>query len=210
MAESSHGGKAGATSKRKGRMFHRPTNAVRSHLRKAAAAKGFAEPDVLLRWEEAVGPHLAGLCQPMKVSYGSSIGATLTVRVDGGHAPEIKHQEPQIVERINRFYGYRAISRLKLTQATGLKGPLSPRRGVTPDPSGQPGFAEPLAVFTGKPNPKSTRRPSEQVPDAAAAAKAAALTEEIQNPDLRAALERMSTWVLSNEPGQTEPAEKEI
>ncbi|MEM7508452.1 MAG: DciA family protein [Pseudomonadota bacterium] len=176
-------GKLAGASRRRGRGFHRASATAKARLGAAAAKKGFAEPDVLLRWAEAVGTHLAGLCQPVKVSYGGAIGATLTVKVDGGHAPEVAHQAPKIIERINSFYGYRAISRLKLTQATGMAGRAH-------------GFAEDAARFEG---PPPSRRGAQfaREPDPAAVRKAKNLTSEIRDPDLRDALSRMSAWVLS-------------
>jgi hypothetical protein len=56
----------------------------------------------------------------------------LHLRVAPGFATEVQHLEPLIVERINSYYGFRAVGRLKLTQ-----GPLpAPRprrdRGLRP------------------------------------------------------------------------------
>ena len=177
MAETTSDGKTFGRPRR-GRAFHRPTGTIRKRLTKAASEKGFAEPDVLLRWAEAVGPHLSDLCEPVKVTYGGSIGATLLVRVTSGRAPEVMHQEPQIIERINRFYGYKAISRLRLTQATGQRG-----------------FAEHGPAFQGPAAKPALREPAPE-----ALRKAERLTKDLKNPDLRAALTRMGGWVLSNTP----------
>ena len=49
----------------------------------------------------------------------NSVGAVLHIRVDGGAAVELQHKTPIVLERINAFYGYRAVDRLKLVQ-----GPL--------------------------------------------------------------------------------------
>ncbi len=172
-------GKRGANSdpaKKRGRGFRRPSETARAHLGNAAAAHGFAEPEVLLRWPEIVGESLAGLCTPVKVTYPRDHGlaATLVVRAEGARAPEVAHLEPRIVERVNQFYGYRAIGRLKLTQTTGDSG-----------------FAEPAAPFTG---PAKGTIP-EPGPEAVATAKR--LTDGIQNPELRAALTRMGAHVLA-------------
>ncbi len=163
-------------SRQRGGGFRRPSEAARKHLGNAAAAHGFAEPEVLIRWSEIVGEGLAGLCTPVKVTYPRDHGlaATLVVRAEGARAPEVAHLEPRIIERVNQFYGYRAIGRLKLTQT-----------------SGNPGFAEPLAAFTGAPQ---TTAP-EPGPEARAAA--SRLTDGIENPDLRDALTRMGAHVLA-------------
>lgn len=163
-----------------GRAFHRPSKAIQSRIKSIAATKGFAEPDVLLRWPEAVGPALSGICQPVKVTYGGAMGATLIVRTDGAHAPEVEHRAPQIVERINSFYGYRAISRLRITQATGMRGMRQ-------------GFSEDRAGFSGAPD--QTPQPA-----SSAALRAAELASDVRDPDLRKALTLMGSWVLSQPP----------
>ena len=95
----------------------------------AFAKRGFREAHVLAHWPEIVGEGLAEFSAPEKLVFprGSGdtggkdrrSGATLTIRVDGPVAVEIRHLEPQIVERINSYYGYSAVARLKLVQ-----GPL--------------------------------------------------------------------------------------
>jgi len=168
---------------RRGRAFHRAGSALRRRLSEAAAQRGFAEPDILLRWAEIAGPDLALACQPVKISYGRGtpgLGASILVRATGARATEIEHRAPQIIERINAFYGYRAVSRLSLTQASGARGRAE-------------GFAEQAAAFAGKPAQESGPRE----PDPAAVARAAALVSEVRSPGLRAALARLGAAVLA-------------
>jgi hypothetical protein len=51
--------------------------------------------------------------------------------VASGWALEVQHREPQLVERINAFFGYRAIAKLALVQAppapSGPPAPPAPR-----------------------------------------------------------------------------------
>ena len=54
-------------------------------------------------------------------------GGTLQVRVSGAAALEIDHMIPQLIDRINTYYGYEAVSRIRLEQ-----GPLPrPKRQRT-------------------------------------------------------------------------------
>lgn len=154
---------------------------ARAPLTVAAAGVGIAAPDILLRWAEVVGEALAGLCHPVRVSYAAKdgMGATLLVQAPGARATEIEHLAPRIVERVNQFYGYRAISRLKITQATGQAGQAQ-------------GFAEAAAGFAG---PEPSRRPGPEL-----TARAAEMTAGIQDPRLRAALTRMGAHVLARAP----------
>ena len=98
--------------------------------------RGFAEAEMVLQWAAVVGEDLARLSAPVKLSFGAAGTAeasqrrngTLQLRVAPGTAVEFQHLEPVIVERINTFFGYRAVARLSLRQ-----GPL-PRRPAPPKP----------------------------------------------------------------------------
>ena len=87
--------------------------------RAALIKRGFAQADILGHWSSIVGPNLANFSSPEKLSYArqSNKDATLRIRVAPGWAPEFQHFEPLIIERINSFFGYRAVSRLQLIQA---------------------------------------------------------------------------------------------
>lgn len=108
-----------------------PVGAGLGALTRAAFKRhGFSEAHILSHWPDIVGPELATMTSPerLKASGRASdsakqpkTGGTLIVRVDGPVAVELAHLEPQIIERINSYYGYRAIGRLKLVQ-----GPLPP------------------------------------------------------------------------------------
>lgn len=169
--------------KRGGKGFRHASATVRRSVDKIVGIKGFAEADVLLRWAEIVGEGLAKTCQAVKVQYGANrnIGATLIVQADSGRAPEVSHLSPKIIERVNRFYGYRAINRLKVTQSTGYR----PAKGSVQHRI--PGFAEAQSAFAG---PEPTLSPAAQ-------REASDLAEGIQNPELRAALTLMGGNVLS-------------
>ena len=51
------------------------------------------------------------------------------IRVVPGRALDLQHETPQIIDRINSFYGYSAIATVRITQ-----GPLSRRKGTRPAP----------------------------------------------------------------------------
>ena len=87
-------------------------------VRNAFRRQGFAAVEVVTRWTAIVGPRLARRTMPEKVTFppGKNGGGTLHVRVEGPLATELQHVEPQIVEKVNAFYGYEAISHLALKQ----------------------------------------------------------------------------------------------
>lgn len=85
-------------------------------LTPAARRHGFAETAVLADWPAIVGPMMAKRCQPIKISRGrgKSAPGTLVVMASPVMALELQHAAPQIVDRVNTYFGYRAIAKLHL------------------------------------------------------------------------------------------------
>jgi hypothetical protein len=107
----------------------------------AARRRGLAESRLLTDWPLVVGPQLAPRCQPVRLARtGDGAGGVLTVHVGGASALEVQHSAPQLIERINGFFGYPAVARLRLIQAppirsVKLRSP-HPRRALTADELG--------------------------------------------------------------------------
>jgi hypothetical protein len=80
--------------------------------------RGFREVDILAHWPMIVGPQLAAMSCPERISRRGE-GVVLTVRVEGAMALEVQHMSPLILERINQHYGSGAITKLNIIQ-----GPL--------------------------------------------------------------------------------------
>ncbi len=98
---------------------------------------GFASTEIVTHWEDIVGPEIAAHCEPIKITWPRKPDldaeapepATLVLRCQGPAAIEIQHLAGVIVERVNRFLGWRAIDRLALRQA-----PLARRARPQPPP----------------------------------------------------------------------------
>ena len=83
----------------------------------AARRRGLAEARLLTDWSMVVGPKLGARCQPVRLSGAPGAPGVLTIHVGGASALELQHGEVQVVERINDFFGYPAVARLRLIQA---------------------------------------------------------------------------------------------
>ncbi len=115
--------------------------------------------------------------QPEKIVFSRDgvSGGTLHLRCDSGaFATEIQHLEPQIIERVNTFFGYKAVVRVKLIQ-----GPLPKIKG---EPAAQP--ARPLSADEAK-NLSGT-------------------VANVDDDELREALERLGQSVMAKEKQATE------
>ena len=104
------------------------------------ARQGFASTELVTRWSEIVGPEIADHAEPIKIQWSrhtdhdSAEPATLVLRVEGPVAIEIQHLSGVILERVNRFFGWRAVSRIALRQAP-LLGRTEAARPAPPDPA---------------------------------------------------------------------------
>ncbi|OJX80055.1 MAG: hypothetical protein BGO92_03110 [Magnetospirillum sp. 64-120] len=86
---------------------------------------GFAGGAMIVDWPAIVGAAVASYTLPIRVRFakGERSGGTLEVKVaNSAFATELQHLEPLILDRINGYFGWAAVARLKLRH-----GPL-PRR----------------------------------------------------------------------------------
>ena len=79
---------------------------------------GFVQSSVVTRWPEIVGERHAKVCAPEAIRFppGEKSDGILQLVVLPAHAPIIQHVIPEIIERVNRFFGYQAVARVKLRQ----------------------------------------------------------------------------------------------
>ena len=137
----------------------------------AYAKQGFAARELVTRWAEIAGPHIAAHSEPLKMQWPRPVEgqpqepATLVLRVEGPMALEIQHSSDVILQRVNRFFGWSAVGRLALRQA-----PLS-RRKPPPRPRG---------------------------PDPKAVAKVAETLSAVEDEELRTALARLGAAIKRN------------
>jgi hypothetical protein len=85
---------------------------------------GFVQSSVVTRWPEIVGERHAQVCMPEAIRFppGEKSGGILQLVVLPAHAPLIQHVIPEIIERVNRFFGYKAVAKAKMRQ-----GEVKPR-----------------------------------------------------------------------------------
>jgi hypothetical protein len=84
---------------------------------------GFVQSAIVTRWPEIVGERLAGVSTPESIRFpvGKKQDGVLTLVVRGAHAPMMSHVTPEIMERVNRFFGYAAVVRVAIRQGEVTK-----------------------------------------------------------------------------------------
>ncbi|WP_096703172.1 DUF721 domain-containing protein [Magnetospirillum sp. 15-1] len=125
---------------------------------------GFAGGALVVDWPAIVGSAVASHTLPLSIKFPPKerTEGTLVVKVDSGaFALEMQHLEPLILERINGYFGWKAVARLKLRQ-----GPL------------------PESTTKAKPAPAAPPQPDAPLP-------AGDRLAQVEDPELREVLERL-------------------
>ena len=102
------------------------SNALGRVAKSTIGQRGFAEVDIISRWDELAGKELAEVSLPRKIVFktGKRYDGTLYVAVKGGGAALLlQHKEAELIENINSWFGYRAVSRLKIEQGSFFSQP---------------------------------------------------------------------------------------
>ena len=151
--------------------FRHAGGVLSGRIRGAAESRGFSHAQIVTRWPEIVGPDIARIAEPVKVTYArQGVGATLVVLTKGAFGPELEMQKPRIREAVNAIYGYNAIARVQITQTAGTTG-----------------FAEARAPFEAAPNPVTPAKSSA----------VRATVAPIESENLRDALARLGQNIMS-------------
>ncbi|WP_209011834.1 DUF721 domain-containing protein [Roseibium aggregatum] len=137
-----------AREKAKGRNAAKPlADLVGKAMTPACRKRGFASVDILASWPDIVGERYGERVQPERLIWprqpeeavladdAAPKPATLVVHTDGPTALMLSHEMPQIIERINAFYGWAAVGRIKIVQRP-VAARAHPRRKVLPPLTG--------------------------------------------------------------------------
>ncbi|MEM8702059.1 MAG: DciA family protein, partial [Pseudomonadota bacterium] len=104
----------------------------------ACRKRGFASVDIVAAWADIVGEKYGSRVQPDKLVWprqreltdpeAPPQPATLVVHTDGATALLLSHESGQVIERINTFYGWAAIGRIKILQKPVASKPVAERK----------------------------------------------------------------------------------
>jgi hypothetical protein len=99
--------------------------------KKSFEKHGFSAATLLTDWRTIVGNDLATYTAPERLKWprgieaygdvaddaGGRPGATLILRVDQVRVLDVQYKSRQVIERINAYFGYKAVSELRFIQA---------------------------------------------------------------------------------------------
>jgi hypothetical protein len=97
---------------------------------------GFHTAEIMTSWETIVGADLARLTRPDAIKWprgakgrvasdddAQTAGATLILASNPAFALEVSYRTQEIIDRINRYFGYRAIAQLRIVQTPKAETP---------------------------------------------------------------------------------------
>src|SRR4051794_7164200 len=84
---------------------------------------------LMAEWPSVIGPALAGITTPKRLSAG-----TLTIGCSGPVAMGLSHLAPQLIDRINAHLGRTVVERLRFVQQAGA----APAAAAAPLPPAEP------------------------------------------------------------------------
>jgi len=143
---------------------------------------GFSAAALITDWETIVGTDLARYTMPERLKWPKRVewtgnevsdedrgrpGATLVLAVAAGRALDIQYRGAQLIDRINSYFGYRAVADLRIVQVASIR-PL--------EAAATPQLAPTASTASSKPREELA---------------------QITAPDLKAALERMAEGIVA-------------
>ena len=152
---------------------------------KAFEKYGFSTVSLLTDWPVIVGDDLARITRPERLSWPRNAdayvesapsgrdrtGAALTLRVDAARALDVQYRSSEIIERINAYFGYRAVGAMRLLQA--------------PLPKARQSVAATGATTTRQPSPSTAGTSRPTAPDTPLEAALARLGHSVQVDTMR-------------------------
>ena len=93
------------------------SNSLMNVIKKFSKKYGFVNSDVIHYWVDIAGEDLSRKISPVKIvfPFGQRQGGTLHVKIkNASFSSVIQYQFPVIIERVNTYFGYNAISKIKI------------------------------------------------------------------------------------------------
>ena len=85
-------------------------------IKKVIEKKGHIYSETINNWKYIAGEELFKICYPKSFKSSNKFGAsTLSIMVKRGHEVDLEYSKKQIIDKMNIFFGYSVVERLKFT-----------------------------------------------------------------------------------------------
>ena len=84
------------------------------NIKKVINKKGHIYSETLSNWKYIVGENLFKFCYPKSFKNSNKFGAsTLLIMVKRGHEVDMEYSKKEIIDKMNNFFGYLVVEKLK-------------------------------------------------------------------------------------------------
>ena len=86
------------------------------NIKKVINKKGHIYSETLNNWKYIVGKNLFKVCYPKSFKNSNRFGvSTLMIMVKRGHEVDLEYSKKEIIDKMNSFFGYAVVEKLKFT-----------------------------------------------------------------------------------------------
>ena len=86
------------------------------NIKKVIDKKGHIYSETLNNWKYIVGENLFQVCYPKSFKNSNRFGvSTLLIMVKRGHEVDLEYSKREIIDKMNSFFGYSVVEKLKFT-----------------------------------------------------------------------------------------------
>ena len=93
------------------------------NIKKIINKKGHIYSETLNNWKYIVGDNLFKICYPKSFKNSNRLGvSTLSIMVKRGHEVDLEYSKKEIIDKMNSFFGYSVVEKLKFLSFDNEKG----------------------------------------------------------------------------------------
>ena len=109
---------------RKQSYFKKIGNSLPKIVDKNIKEKNFLEVSLIKKWREIIGDNIAKFCWPIKIIFSGikNSNGLVFLKTKRGRSMEIEFKNEEIIEKLNQYFGYKAISKISVVQDFDIKG----------------------------------------------------------------------------------------
>ena len=108
-------------SRRTEKGFKRTSSFMNQLTQQGFERKGFAQAKLITNWNDIIGLDFCKFTKPVKITFPKNeVGAILTIEINGAFGPELDMQKEIIREKVNRIYGYNAVTKIRFRVSSHL------------------------------------------------------------------------------------------
>ena len=108
---------------RKQSYFKKVGKSLPKIINKNIKERNFFEISLIKKWKEIIGNDIAKFCWPIKIIFSDikNSNGIIFLKTKRGRSMEIEFKNEEIIEKLNQYFGYKAISKISVVQDFDIK-----------------------------------------------------------------------------------------